>query len=117
MVILDFSKAFDCVPHQRLLRKLHHYDIRGNTHQWISSFLLGRSQRVVVEGCTSDSVPVVSGVPQGSVLGVLALPVVHKRHARQYQFQDFADDCIVYRPTCTRDQEDGAALEQDLYMP
>ena len=64
MVVLDFSKAFDRVPHQRLMRKLHHYGIRGSTHSWISSFLTGRTQKVVVEGCSSDSVPVVSGSPK-----------------------------------------------------
>ena len=52
MVVLDFSKAFDHVPHGRLLRKIYHFGIRGNTHYWISSFLLGRTQRVVVESCT-----------------------------------------------------------------
>ena len=51
MVVLDFSKAFDRVPHQRLMRKLHHYNIRGSTHHCISSFLTGRTQKVVVEGC------------------------------------------------------------------
>ena len=71
MVVLDFPKAFDRLPHRRLLRKLYHYGIRGITNQWITSFLLGRTQRVTVEGCSSDSVPVVSGVPQGSVLGPL----------------------------------------------
>ena len=69
MIILDFSKAFDRVPHQRLLKKVHHYGIRGNTHQWISSFLNSRTQQVLVEGQSSEKVPVVSGVPQGSVLG------------------------------------------------
>ena len=71
MVVLDFSNAFDGVPHGRLLRKLHHYGIQGNTYLWISSFLPNRTQRVVIEGCESDSVSVVSGVPQGSVLGPL----------------------------------------------
>ena len=67
-VVLDFSKAFDRVPHGRLLRMRYHYDIRGNTHQWISSFLLGRTQRVVVKGSSLDSVSVVSGFQQSSVL-------------------------------------------------
>ena len=67
MIILDFSKAFDRVPHQRLLKKVHHYGIRGNTHQWISSFLNSRTQQVLIEGQSAEKVPVVSGLPQGSV--------------------------------------------------
>ena len=69
MVVLDFSKAFDHhhhhhVPHKRLLQKLHHYGIRGHLHQWVSDFLTGRTQNVVIEGVTSESAPVDSGVPQ-----------------------------------------------------
>ena len=53
MIILDFSKAFDRVPHCHLLKKSYHYGIRGNTHKWIESFLFNRSKQVVTEGKTS----------------------------------------------------------------
>ena len=66
---MDFAKAFDKVPHKRLLYKLHYYGIRGSTHKWIASWLSERYQKVVLDGQASDPVPVLSGVPQGSVLG------------------------------------------------
>ena len=69
IILLDFSKAFDKVPHQRLLAKLDYYGIRGRSHAWIRSFLGDRSQQVVVESKTSYTGAVISGVPQGSVLG------------------------------------------------
>ena len=71
LIILDFSKAFDRVPHERLLRKLDHYGIRGSTHNWIKGFLTDRTQQVLVEGAASENIPVISGVPQGTVLGPL----------------------------------------------
>ena len=71
LIIMDFAKAFDKVPHRRLLHKLDYYGIRGSTHKWISSWLSGRSQQVVLDGQASDPVPVLSGVPQGSVLGLI----------------------------------------------
>ena len=67
VILLDFCKAFDKVSHCLLLHKLDHYDIRGPTFEWISSFLTGRSQRVVCNDCVSDAVNVTSGVPQGTV--------------------------------------------------
>jgi hypothetical protein len=57
------------VPHERLLKKLDHYGIRDSTQGWIKAFLSNRTQQVIVEGATSDTVPVISGVPQGTVLG------------------------------------------------
>ena len=69
--LLDFAKAFDKVPFQRLLLKLNFYGIRDNTLQWISSFLHGRTQQVLVEGSTSGKLDLLSGVPQGTVFGPL----------------------------------------------
>nr|VZI18002.1 unnamed protein product [Spirometra erinaceieuropaei] len=68
-IYIDFKKAFDSVPHQRLLQKLRNAGIRGRLLVWIQSFLAGRSQRVKVGSQQSPEVSVVSGVPQGSVLG------------------------------------------------
>ena len=68
-VYLDFAKAFDTVPHERLLVKLASYGIGGQVLKWIRHFLTGRRQRVAVAGTFSTWVDVLSGVPQGSVLG------------------------------------------------
>ena len=71
VIYLDFAKAFDTVPHQRLLNKLKAYGITGNILRWIESFLTDRSQRVRINNSFSKSTPVVSGIPQGSILGPL----------------------------------------------
>ena len=68
-IYLDFRKAFDTVPHKRLLSKLQGYGIQSNLLNWIGDFLSDRTQYVNVNGECSESVPVSSGVPQGSVLG------------------------------------------------
>ena len=65
--ILDFSKAFDTVPHDRLLHKIDQYGIRGPLHTRLTYFLTERNMRVAVEGEYFDEATVDSGVPQGSV--------------------------------------------------
>ena len=114
LIILDFSKAFDRLPHQRLLKKVYHYGIRGNTHQWISSFLNSRTQQVLIEGQSSEKVPVVSGVPQGSVLGpVLILVFINDLPDNiNSSTRLFADDCILYRQI--RNNNDQHLLQEDL---
>jgi hypothetical protein len=69
VVYLDFAKAFVSVPHERLFRKVKSLEIEGNVLQWIRDFLVGRRQRVSINGTVSDWVTVRSGGPKGSVLG------------------------------------------------
>ena len=69
LILLDFSKAFDKVNHNKLALKLHSYGIRSPILRWIQIFLSNRQQRVVVDGDHSESVPVTTGVPQCSVFG------------------------------------------------
>ena len=69
VLIMDFSKAFDKAGHLRLLEKLKYYGIGGKRNAWISSFLMCRKQTVLLDGECSYEADVISGVPQGSVLG------------------------------------------------
>ena len=113
-IYLDFRKAFDTVPHLRLLSKLDAYGISGNLKAWISSFLLNRKQRVSVDGVYSEWQDVKSGIPQGSVLGptlfvlfINDLPDIIASTAKI-----FADDTKLFR-TITSDQ-DFNTLQEDL---
>ena len=114
MVVLDFSKAFDRVPHHRLLGKLEHYGVRGSTLGWIKAFLTDRVQQVTVEGATSQSLHVLSGVPQGTVLGPLLFLVFINDlpDCVQSRVRLFADDCVLYRQI--KDQNDCTILQHDL---
>ena len=114
VAILDFSKAFDTVPHRKLLYKLHNYGVTGPTHTWLTNFLSKRTMKVVIEGESSEEVTVESGVPQGTVLG----PILFLCHindlplAVKSQVRLFADDCLLYRTIAS--QDDHLTLQNDL---
>ena len=97
IILLDFSKAFDTVRHQRLLTKLRYYGITGSTYNWIQTWLTCCSQCVVLDSESSIFVPVLSGVPQGlgTVLGPLMFLLYINDIAKGINSPLclFADDC------------------------
>ena len=98
VIVMDFSKAFDKVSHQKLAWKLHRCGIGGKTNNWIQSFLRDREQSVVVNGETSTPAAVDSGVPQGSVLGpsLFLFYINDIPDNITSTVRLFADDTIVY---------------------
>ena len=113
-IYLDFSKAFDTVPHQRLIGKLEAYGISGNILSWIKGFLQGRTQQVVVNGSTSPTAPVLSGIPQGTVLGPVLFVVYINDLLDNITSEGlmFADDTKIFRQITSR--EDAVELQSDL---
>ena len=114
VIFLDLSKAFDSVPHEPLLLKLYRYGIDGKLHLWFRNFLTNRKQRVQIRGSYSEWSPVISGVPQGSVLGPIMfliyvndIPTIITSTAKL-----FADDTKTYRQI--NKVEDSIALQSDL---
>ena len=100
LIIMDFAKAFDKVPHQRLLCKLKFYGIKNETLSWISAFLSNRTQTVVLNGESSDIATVTAGVPQGTVLDpVLFLAYINDlpEDLKSSQLRLFADNSITYK--------------------
>ena len=112
--ILDFEKAFDTPPHKLLKSKSFSYGIAGKTLKWIDSFLCFRKQQVVVNGVKSDWAPVLSGVPQGTVLGplLLSLYINDISTDTESETRHFADDCVCYHEI--KDEEDTIKLQRDI---
>ena len=113
---LDFSKAFDKVDYKLLLMKLHRFGITGNVLRWLNNYMFDRKQRVTLLGETSQALPVLSGVPQGSILGPLLFLIYVNDLPASVSTKStialFADDTKCYRTVKTT--EDGAELQSDL---
>ena len=113
---LDFMKAFDKVPHKRLIYKLQQYGISGKVIRWIENFLKNRVQRVNVNGYYSEEKEVLSGVPQGSVLGAL-LFVIYINDLPENIDSDlylFADDTKFFRQI--NSSQDCWTVQKDLNL-
>ena len=116
VIYCDFMKAFDTVPHQRLIELLIHYGIGDPILSWIKSFLSNRKQRVIVNGCKSKVFDVISGVPQGSVLGpILFIIFINSLvdKAGTANLFIYADDLKIFKEICS--EEDAESLQEDLY--
>ena len=114
LILLDFAKAFDKVSHEFLIHKLRCYGISGKLLSWIKNFLFLRKQRVILGEGESDWSEVLSGVPQGSVLGPLLfiiyindMPDKIKSNVLLY-----ADDSKLI--STIRDSRDNLSLQADI---
>ena len=114
IILSDFSKAFDTVPHQRLMTKLRYYGINGSTYNWIQTWLTQRTQCVILNSESSSPVSVMSGVPQGTVLGPLMFLLYINDITKDINspLRLFADDCLLYR--VINSVEDINRLQEDL---
>ena len=113
-VYLDFQKAFDTVPHQRLIYKVESYGIGKSIVDWIRDFLTDRRQRVALNGHFSQWSDVTSGIPQGSVLGPLLFVIYINDlpEAVVNTVRIFADDTKLYGPVTTDDERE--LMQKDL---
>ena len=111
---MDFQKAFDTAPHLRLVQKLKTFGIGDKELRWVESFLKNRKQQVCINGEKSTVRGVISGMPQGSVLGPV-LFVMYRNDLPDMVKSDvclFADDTKIFRPI--RNIEDQKTLQDDL---
>ena len=111
---MDCKKAFDTVPHRRLIKKMSAYGIRGGALKWIEDFLTGRQQMVDIRGSVSDKLDVFSGVPQGSVLGPVLFLIFVNDLVWNLECPAllFVDDAKIF--VKINSHEDIQAMERDL---
>ena len=115
VIYCDFMKAFDTVPHRRLINVLEYYGIDDPILSWINDFLTDRRQKIVVNGVASKWHQVTSGIPQGSVLGPVLFVVYINTMVEESGVSDvylYADDTKIFNEIhCQQDIDD---LQQDL---
>ena len=106
VIYTDFAKAFDTVHHHRLLYKLKTYNINTDLIAWITDFLFNRKQCVVLNGEQSSWFKVLSGIPQGTILGPLLflihindLPELCAAEDSDSEIYLYADDSKIYKVT------------------
>lgn len=95
VIYLDFRKAFDSVPHNELLVKLWKLGITGQLWSWFQAYLNGRYHYVTIDGVSSELLPVISGISQGSILGPLLFLIYINELPEQVDYTScylFADD-------------------------
>ena len=115
VIYIDIKKAFDSIPHRRLLLKLQAYGFGDEILCWIEDFLKGRKQKVNVNGEFSEWQPITSGIPQGSVLGpVLFIIYINDLPDKlKSMCKIFADDSKIYRSI--QDEVDQDIIQEDLF--
>ena len=116
-VFFDFQKAFDSVPHRPLLSKLMNLGLDASIVHWVENYLTSTHQTVAVNGSSSDCAAVLSGVPQGSVLGPLLFLIYVNDLASLSispgsQITLYADDLLLYRPIST--SSDYSTIQRDM---
>lgn len=115
VIYLDFSKAFDKLDIKITLQKLYHLGIMGRLFDWIEGFLTDRKQCVIVDSVVSEKIEVISGVPQGSVLGPLLYLILLRdidANVSSARVSSFADDTRVFAGI--NSVEASEQLQQDL---